>query len=79
MKQSTESTLREIFWAVLNLPSGTDLTNTSPATLPEWDSLAHALLITAIESEFGLQIDPAESLDLTSYHAATVLLEARNL
>ncbi len=79
MKPSTESTLKEIFLAVLNLPGGTNVTTASPETVPAWDSLAHALLITAIESEFGIQIDAAESLDLTSYDAAALFLGSRDL
>jgi acyl carrier protein len=39
--------------------------------------LAHVTLIGAIESEFNITIDIADSLELTSFEAIIVYLEER--
>lgn len=76
--QSSER-LDEIFKAVLDLPGTSDVTRLRQINAPGWDSLAHVSLVAAIESEFGLQIDAADSLELTSYEAVRLYLEERGL
>ena len=71
--------LWELIAAVLGVDQSDISDSTSAADLPAWDSLAHALLTTAIESEFRIQIDPGESLDLTSYRAVALFLGSRGL
>jgi acyl carrier protein len=61
----TGSKLNDIIRAVLELPPDANVASAGQDATPEWDSLAHAVMVGAIESEFGLQIDAAESLDLT--------------
>ena len=75
MNQTDVSRLQDVFRAVLNLPAGTDVTGASPTTIPSWDSLGHVMLVAAMESEFGIQIDPGDSLELKSYQDAARLLE----
>lgn len=79
MRTTTEAKLQEIVRGVLELPPGTDVTGVGHDTHPAWDSLAHTLLVTAVESEFGLEVDVADSLGLTSYTAFAAYLEARGL
>jgi len=78
MPQATEATLQSIFRAVLNVPASVDVERIRQLNYPAWDSLAHVSLIAAIESEFGLEIDVADSMDLTSYEAVLVYLDTRN-
>lgn len=78
MPQATEATLQSIFRAVLNVPASVDVGRIRQLNYPAWDSLAHVSLIAAIESEFGLEIDVADSMDLTSYEAVLVYLDTRN-
>lgn len=77
MREQNVFKLNEIVRAVLELPSGADPTTAGQAVTPAWDSLAHAVLIGAVESEFGLQVDAADSLELTSYEAIARYLEAQ--
>ncbi|HEY2824998.1 MAG TPA: acyl carrier protein [Gemmatimonadales bacterium] len=77
MNTDTAGTLGEIFRVVFNLPEGTDVRHFRQGSQAEWDSLAHALLVAAIEDEFGLGIDAADSLDLTSFEAMQSYLEER--
>lgn len=78
MPQATEATLQSIFRAVLNVPASVDVARIRQLNYPAWDSLAHVSLIAAIESEFGLEIDVADSMDLTSYEAILVYLDTQN-
>ena len=77
MLETTAQKLDAIIRAVLELPDSADAADVSQEVEPRWDSLAHAVLIGAVESEFGLQIDAAESLELTSRAAIARFLEER--
>ncbi len=79
MLDATGPRLTAIFRAVLELPQGAEVSALRQATAPGWDSLAHVVLVGAIESEFNMSIDAADSLDLTSYEAVRLFLEARGL
>ncbi len=72
-----DAKLAEIFRAVFNLPTEADPTAVRQLSEPAWDSLAHVTLVAAVESEFGVTIDAAESLELTSYQAVALHLEER--
>jgi acyl carrier protein len=75
MTQENEEKLAEVFRAVLSLAQGTDVTGVRQLSTPSWDSLAHVSLVAAVESEFGISIDIADSLELTSYPAVKLYLE----
>ena len=73
------ATLQGIFRAVFNLDDTMDVTRVSQTSEKRWDSLAHVTLVAAIESEFNLKLDLSEALRLTSYEAATLLLEEKGM
>lgn len=75
MDTTHDAKLQTIFRVVLQLPEQAEVAAVRQPDVPTWDSLAHTLLIAAIESEFGLQIDAADSLELTSYAAAAQYVE----
>lgn len=79
MQELTEPRLKEIFRAVLSLDGNVDVTRVQRSAESAWDSLGHALLVAAVESEFGLQIDAGDSLELTSFDAMARYLEERGL
>ena len=70
-----EQQLTAIFRAVFELDDNTDLMGIRQLNFSKWDSLAHVTLIGAVENEFGLSIDIADSLELTSFEAVLVYLE----
>lgn len=72
-----EQQLSAIFRAVFDLPESTDTRSIRQLAFPKWDSLAHVTLMGAIENEFGITIDIADSLELTSFEAVMVYLEER--
>lgn len=73
-----EQQLEAVFNAVFEVPTGHEVRALSQLTFPKWDSLAHVTLMAAVESEFGIEIDIADSLELTSFEALQVYLEERH-
>ena len=74
MSASDDLRLEAIFRAVFELPANRDASTVRQVSEKSWDSLAHATLVAAIESEFGVTIDLSEALELTSFDAARMLL-----
>jgi acyl carrier protein len=78
MTREDERKLAEVFRAVLSLGQDTDVSGVRQLNAPGWDSLAHVSLVAAVESEFGISIDIADSLALASYPAFKLYLEERS-
>ena len=67
--------LAEIFQVVFELPPDADLAAVRQGATTGWDSLGHVSLITAIASEFGVEITAVDSLEITSFDTAAQVLE----
>ncbi len=53
--------------------------DSSSETVEEWDSLHHLNLIIALETRYGITLDPLEAAELTSIRAlAEAVLERRS-
>jgi acyl carrier protein len=74
-----DAKLYEIVRAVLELPSDTDISRVRQLSVDNWDSLAHVSLMLAIEGEFGVTVDIADQIALTSVPAIRLFLEERGL
>lgn len=70
-------TVAAILRTVLQLPEGAPIERLRQPDTPTWDSLAHVSIVAALEGELGIEIDPADSLDLTSYTAIVEYLNDR--
>jgi acyl carrier protein len=56
--------LYEVMSAVLGV-SSVDLSDeSSPDTLPSWDSLNHLNIIMAMEGEFGIELSPDDAFNM---------------
>lgn len=73
-----DTILQEIFKVVLDLPSDADVESIRQVTTKRWDSLANVSMAAAIESEYGIRLDPADAERMTSYQAVRLLLEERS-
>jgi acyl carrier protein len=71
--------LNQIFSTVLELDESTYLDDLNLEDDETFDSLAHVLLIAAIESEFNISIDASDYEKFTSYSAIKSLLDAFHL
>jgi acyl carrier protein len=74
-----DAKLSEIVRAVLQLPADADISRARQLSVETWDSLAHVSLMIAIESEFGVSIDIADRITLTSVPAIRLYLEERGV
>jgi acyl carrier protein len=61
-----EGRLRDILSEVLEVERGSIELDSSPEDLYQWDSIRHMMLITAVESEFGIHFGSAEIWSLLS-------------
>ena len=69
-------TVKEILIVVLELDPGTPMDQVSSENIALWDSMRQLSIVTALESEFGLFIDAAEAVTLTSYNNIIKFLES---
>jgi acyl carrier protein len=74
MNSASEVTLQEIFRAVFELSDDANVSDLRQGVTERWDSLAHIALVTGIESEFGITLDTADQLEMTSYDAIRQIL-----
>ena len=72
-----EEKLSAIFRAVFDLSAAHNVRDVRQINFPAWDSLAHVTLIGAIESEFGVEVDVEDSMEISSFDAALAHLESR--
>tara|TARA_B100001758_G_C18140262_1_gene468559 strand:+ start:101 stop:340 length:240 start_codon:yes stop_codon:yes gene_type:complete len=75
MKEENIQKLNQIFVTVLELDEEDFLDDLNSETCEKWDSLAHVLLIAAIESEFNIEVEASDYEDFTSYPAVKILLK----
>jgi acyl carrier protein len=66
--------LQSIFRLVFQLPADADVSTVRQGVEPRWDSLAHVMLIAALENEFDIHIDTADAMHLTSFAVAEQLV-----
>jgi acyl carrier protein len=66
--------LQAVFAEALNLPPDVDWSALAYRKVPEWDSVAHMQLVGEIEDVFGVMLDTAEVLGMSSFAAAREIL-----
>lgn len=64
-----EDRLREVMASVLELPPDAIGPGFARAGTPQWDSLTHLRLITALEEAFGIRFDMREVPDLARFES----------
>lgn len=62
MREKIIALMEEIF----QVPAGTVTEVTKAEDLEEWDSLAHVMLIDALDSELGISIPLDEAVEISS-------------
>jgi acyl carrier protein len=66
------------FLAVFPQLSKADVWKASSTSVPEWDSIALVTLLATVEEEFGIQVDPEQMDQLTSFNAILSYLKDGN-
>ncbi|HEX3647860.1 MAG TPA: acyl carrier protein [Pseudonocardiaceae bacterium] len=78
MTDDVRARLRAVFVEALALDGGIDVERLAFRDVPAWDSVGHMALVAAIEDEFGVQLDTAQVIDLSSFTSALDLLADRH-
>lgn len=71
------SRVSQCFISVFPDMSAADLPRASQSALPQWDSVAHATLLSAISEEFQIDLDDESFESLTSYLLIVDFVENR--
>ena len=71
--------VRRIFSDVFQVPLDQVTPQSSPETIPTWDSLQHLNLVLALEQEFRIQFTPEEIEQLLSVAVVAALLEEKRV
>jgi acyl carrier protein len=74
-----DPTLQEVVARILRVPATSISDETSPETMPRWDSLLHLDLMTAIEDAYGTRFSTAEMLLAKSVGDIRRLLREKGL
>lgn len=75
--QERTDKLRQTLSAVLGVAE-TELTDdSSPDSLPSWDSVTHLNLVVSLEESFGVAFSPEETMELTSLRLIRLMLDEK--
>ncbi len=77
MNDERTERLAAVFRAALGLGPRCDVHSLTQSSTEKWDSLAHVMLVSAIENEFSVTIGVSESLALNSFTGAQRLLQSK--
>jgi acyl carrier protein len=70
---------RNIFIKIFDVDEQILQNNFKYQSHPNWDSLGHMTLVAAIESEFGINMDMDDVIDLESYEKGIEILAKYNI
>ena len=59
-----EGKIRELFATMLQIPADGIHDGLEPVHVERWDSMQHMILVSGFESEFGVDLDPEEAVDM---------------
>ena len=58
--------LKELISEILDLPKNQISLNSGPASLPQWDSLAHFCIVAAVEDKFKIKLEMNEIINISN-------------
>ena len=71
--------LNDLVASILKVPATSISDETSPETLPRWDSLKHLDLMTGIEDAYGIRFSTADIMRAKSVGEVRLLLREKGL
>lgn len=75
--ESVQNRVVEIVATIFNAPLESVNLESSPATLENWDSMGHLMLVLELEQQFDLQLAPEEVEKLASVQGIVTLIESK--
>jgi acyl carrier protein len=71
--------LHDVVARILRVPAASISDETSPETLPRWDSLKHLDLMTGIEDAYGIRFSTADIVRAKSVGEVRLLLREKGV
>lgn len=75
--KDVEKRVKEIIASILKVDGSQIEEDTAIGDLPEWDSLSHIQIISAIEKEYGFHFTPDVMMDLEDVSDIVAAVEER--
>ena len=74
VEMSVEQQVLKVFKEVLELHGDVDTNDLRYNEIANWQSLAHITLVSALEGEFDIMVDPDDILAMNSYDKAVEIV-----
>ena len=71
--------INQIVSEVFGIPFETIDKDSSPDSISTWDSTSHIHLILALESEFGVELSPEDSMEMLSVRFIRTILKSHGV
>jgi acyl carrier protein len=78
MSEAVLGEVRQTVAEVFFVDAGQVTNESTPESIPAWDSIGHLNLILALEQRFGLTFEPEQFPQLTSVQAIAAAVSAKN-
>jgi acyl carrier protein len=72
-----EDTLRTIFSETLLIPEEQVVDSLAYNSIPEWDSVAHMVLVAAIDEAFDIMVETEDVIEFSSYGKVKEILRTK--
>ena len=69
-----EERLKNVFSEALEIDEDRVCDSLEYNTIPEWDSVAHMALVTAIDEEFNVMLETEDVIDMNTFKKAKEIL-----
>ncbi len=74
-----EDRIYQIISDVFGVRIGNIAEDSSPDTIPNWDSVSHINLILSLEQEFGVSLSPEDAMEMLSVRLIRIILAERGV
>ncbi len=74
---NTTNRIAEIFQKIFDYPADKITLQTVPDDVPRWDSLGHISLVSALQAEFGVELELDEIMEMVSVAKIEEVLNAK--
>jgi acyl carrier protein len=72
---TSEQRLKQVMADLFDVPVESVGDNTSPDTLPAWDSIHHLKLVLAIENAFDVSLTEEQAVEILNYPLIKMVLQ----
>jgi len=73
--KATEQKLKQVLADQLDIPVESVGENTSPDTVPTWDSMHHLRLVLALENAFDVSLTEEQVVEVMNYPLIKIVLQ----